>query len=297
MAMMSNKMKYYLGQALKSIAKNRITSVVSVTTGVATMFILGIFLILTLNISGIAEQFSRDCEIQVFISDDCDENEYVQIGEQINSIEYVAEAVMYTKEQIFQEMKTRLGEKANILDGLENDNPYRNSFKVSLSDLTYVAQVTENLQKIEGIERVSDVQSLANTIIKVVDGIKSISLWLVLILCVVTAFIVSNAIKVSVFARRKEINIMKYIGATDAFIRWPFIIEGIIIGLLGAIVSFIIIWIVYSRIPTEVSTYFAFFKLIPFENMALTIIGVFAGVGSVIGVSGSVMSLRKHLRV
>ena len=295
--MMSNKIKYYIGEAFKSIGKNRITSIVSVSTAVATMFILGLFLILSLNVNDVAVQVSRDCEIQVFISDDCDMNAYESIGNEIKKIQHVSDALMYTKEQIFEEVKIKLGDKADMLVGLENDNPYRNSFKVNLDDLAYVNEVSDALAKINGVEKVSDVQSLANTIVNVVNAIQNVSLWLVLLLCIVTAFIVSNAIKVSVYARRKEINIMKYIGATDAFIRWPFIIEGIIIGLIGAIISFILIWTLYSRIPAQVSEYVTFFKLLAFENIALTVIGTFSVVGIVIGVSGSIMSLRKHLRV
>ncbi|MBO5453652.1 MAG: permease-like cell division protein FtsX [Clostridia bacterium] len=295
--MMSNKIKYYIGEAFKSIGKNRITSIVSVSTAVATMFILGLFLILSLNVNDVAVQVSRDCEIQVFISDDCDMNAYESIGNEIKKIQHVSDALMYTKEQIFEEVKIKLGDKADMLVGLENDNPYRNSFKVNLDDLAYVNEVSDALAKINGVEKVSDVQSLANTIVNVVNAIQNVSLWLVLLLCIVTAFIVSNAIKVSVYARRKEINIMKYIGATDAFIRWPFIIEGIIIGLIGAIISFLLIWTLYSRIPAQVSEYVTFFKLLAFENIALTVIGTFSVVGIVIGVSGSIMSLRKHLRV
>ncbi len=295
--MMSNKFKYYVGEALKSIGKNRITSIVSVTTAVATMFILGVFLIISLNVNDIAVQVSRDCEIQVFISDDFIDDDYFAIGDKIRKIPHVSVAQMYTKEQTFQEVKSKLGDKSGMLDGLENDNPFRNSFKISLDDLQFVKEVSETLIKIEGIEKVSDVQSLANTIVGIVDTVRNISLWLVLLLCIVTAFIVSNAIKVSVYARRKEINIMKYIGATDGFIRWPFIIEGIIIGLIGAVISFVIIWLLYSRIPVQSVDFVSFFKLLSFKSMALVIFTTFSVVGIVIGVSGSVMSLRKHLRV
>ena len=295
--MMSNKIKYYVGEALKSIGKNRITSIVSITTAVATMFILGVFLIISLNVNDIAVQVSRDCEIQVFVSDDLNNDEYLEIGNKIRKIPHVSVAEMYTKEQTFEEVKVKLGDKAGMLDGLENDNPFRNSYKISLDDLNFVQDVSVSLKKISGIEKISDVQSLANIIVEIVDTVRNISLWLVLILCIVTAFIVSNAIKVSVYSRRKEINIMKYIGATDSFIRWPFIIEGIIIGLIGAVISFAIVWLVYSRIPTQSVNFITFFQLLSFESMALIILSTFSVVGIVIGVSGSVMSLRKHLRV
>lgn len=295
MVMTSNKAKYYIGEAFKSITLNRLTSVASVTTSVATMFMLGIFLILSLNVNNIATEFSRDCEIQVFISDECDENAYNEIGDKIETISNVASVNKYTKEEIFQEVKVKLGEKSNILDGLENDNPYRNSFKVTLTDLSYTKQVSQEIKKISGVEVVSDLQSAADTIVKVINYVKNISLWIVILLCIIAAFIVSNTIKVSVFSRRKEIKIMKYIGATDSFIRWPFIIEGIIIGIIGAVISFAIIWFIYSRFIFNIDI--SFITLLPFENIALIIFGMFAFVGTVIGVTGSVISLRKHLKV
>lgn len=293
--MTSNKAKYYISEAFKSIGLNRLTSVASITTSVATMFMLGIFLILSLNVNNIASEFSRDCEIQVFISDDCDENIYNEIGDNIQTIANVANVNKYTKEQIFEEVKNKLGEKSNILDGLENDNPYRNSFKVTLTDLSYTKQVTQEIKKIKGVEVVSDLQSAADTIVKVVNYIKNISLWIVILLCVVAAFIVSNTIKVSVFSRRKEIKIMKYIGATDSFVRWPFIIEGMIIGVIGALISFAIIWLIYSKFIMNIDI--SFITLLPFKNIALFVLGMFVLVGCVIGIIGSTMSLRKHLKV
>jgi cell division transport system permease protein len=291
--MTNNKAKYYLSEAFKSIKK--LATVASITTAVATMFMLGIFLVLSLNITNVAEDFSRDCQVHVFISDECDENAYMQIGEKIKQIANVSDVEKYTKDQIFQEVKERLGEKASMLDGLENDNPYRNSFKVSLDDLSQLKSVTQSISKIKGVEVVSDLQSAADTIVKVVNYVKNISLWICIILCVIASFIVSNSIKVSVFSRRKEINIMKYIGATDAFIRWPFIFEGILIGLIGAVISFIIIFLAYSQLYTKINI--SFITLLPFGEIAFTIFAMFVVVGCFIGVSGSIISLRKHLRV
>ena len=287
--------RYYVKEATKCVKKNRLTTIASVGTTVATLLILGVFIALTLNVNSFAKQFSRDCEIQVFISNDLDEAGYDNIGEQIKKIEFVEGVEKYTKEQIFEEMKVKLKDKASILEGLENDNPFRNSFKVSLTDLTQTAVVAKKITNISGVENTTDFQEAAGTIVKVVNTIKNASLWLIIILCIVSAFIVSNAVKVSVYSRRKEINIMKYIGATDWFIRWPFIIEGIIIGIYGAVITFVAEWLIYWRVYASVNL--GNFEMLRFSDIAGTLVLVFVLVGAGIGAVGSIISIRKHLKV
>ena len=199
------------------------------------------------------------------------------------------------EEQIFEEMRTKLKDKESILDGLEQDNPFRDSFKVTLTDLNATQAVYDQVNAIEGVANITAFQEVAGILTNVTRTVKNVSFWVVIILCIIAAFIISNTIKLSVFARRKEINIMKYIGATDWFIRWPFVIEGILIGLYGAIISFVLIWIVYDRIYASIQI--GYFELLPFSAIMWVIIGAFVAVGTVIGAVGSIISIRKHLKV
>ena len=201
----------------------------------------------------------------------------------------------YTKEQIFEEMRTKLKEKADILAGLEHDNPFRNSYKITLSDLSQTKEVVKALEKIEEIVNITDFQESATIIVKVVDTIKMASLWLMAILLIISGFIVSNSVKISVFARRREINIMKYVGATDWFIRWPFVIEGVIIGIYAAIICFAIMWLAYLGVSSN--TTIATFTLLPFSAVWKSLAISFIIVGVVIGSLGSIFSIRKHLKV
>ena len=290
-----NNFRYYLRQATGSIRKNHLMSFASIGTTVATLFFLGVILILTVNVNGMAEQFSRSCELQVFVDENTDKATYENIGQQIEKLEHVSKVEAYTKEQIFEEMRVKLGDKAIILEGLEQDNPFRDSYKINLDDLNNTKGVTDALKKINGIANITDFQEAAGIVVKVVGAIRNVSLWLVIILCIVAAFIVSNTVKVSVFARRKEINIMKYIGATDWFVRWPFVIEGMILGTISAVLAFLIVWLIYLRIYSGFS--FQMFTLVPYNEMAVLIIGAFLAVGIVIGSVGSAMSIRKHLKV
>ena len=290
-----NNFNYYIKQASKSFKKNKLMSIASVTTTFAALFILGIFILLTLNVNHWAEDFSRSCQIQVFVSDDLTQEDYEALNDEILKLNYVEASEKYTKIQIFEEMRVKLKEKANILDGLEHDNPFRNSYKITLSDLSQTKSVTKELEKLDGVENVTDFQESATIIVSVVDSIKAASLWLMAILLIISAFIVSNAVKISVYARRREINIMKYVGATDWFIRWPFVIEGIIIGIYGAIICFVIMWIAYVSIKSNISI--SMLTLLPFSSVWASLAASFIIVGVVIGSVGSIFSIRKHLKV
>lgn len=295
--MRTNRANYFVQEGMKNVKRNRLMSVASITTTFATLFILGVFLALTMNVNSWATQIARDCQVQVFINQDATEEQYDGIGQSILGIDGVASAEKYTKEQIFAEMKQKLAAKdgESILTGLENDNPYRDSFKVSLTDLTFTEKVSNEIKNIPGVERVTDFRETAGIIYSISEGIKNFSIWVILILAVISAFIISNSIKISVLSRSSEIHIMKYIGATNWFVRWPFIIEGMLIGLFGALIAFVTIWLVYWRISASVSV--SFLELLPFTSMALLMIGSFVVVGMVIGFVGSLFSVRKHLKV
>ena len=290
-------MRYFVGEGIKNVKKNALMSVASVTTTFATLFILGVFLILTMNVNSWATQIARDCQVQVFINENSTPEQYDEIGAQIQQIEGVLSVEKYTKEQIFNEMKQKLqaADGESILTGLENDNPYRDSFKVSLTNLTYTEAVSNRVKAIAGVERVTDFQETAGIIYSISNSIRNFSLWIIAILCIVSAFIISNSIKVSVFSRRKEIHIMKYIGATNWFVRWPFLIEGVIVGVIGATVAFFVVWLIYWRVTLAVNV--SFLTLVSFGEMVWVLLGAFLAVGIFIGFVGSLISIRKHLKV
>lgn len=295
--MKTNRMKYFLNEGMKNVRRNKLMSVASVTTTFATLFILGVFLVLTINVNSWAEQIARDCQVQVFIEEGSTPEQYDAIGQQIQNIQGVASIEKCTKEQIFAEVKGKLESKgeASILVGLENDNPYRDSFKVSLTDLTLTQTVTDQIKGIAGVANLTDFQETAGIIYSISESIKNFSLWVVIILGIISAFIISNSIKVSVFSRRKEIHIMKYIGATNWFVRWPFLVEGMTVGFYGAVIAFGVIWLVYWRLYESISV--QFLQLVPFNMLAWLLIGAFLLTGIIIGFIGSLISIRKHLKV
>ncbi len=295
MVMTRDAFKYYVRQASKSLKKNKVTTFYSISTTVATLLILGAFLCFIMNISYMTEQFSRGCQIQVFIEENTDAEKYDKIGEKIKLIEGVETIEKYTKEQIFEENVEKLGDKAVILEGLREDNPFRDSFKIEISDLELTETVVNALEKVDGIANITDFREAAGYINVFRKTVRNISIWVVIILCIVASFIVANAIKASVYNRRKEINIMKYVGATDWFIRWPFVVEGVIIGFYSALIALAVIFGIYFFVERNFS--FQDFTLLPFANLIPVIVVMFAIVGIGIGTVGSAISIRKHLKV
>ena len=313
--MKTNRTQYFFREGVKNIGKNRFMSVASIGTSFATLFILGAFLLLVLNINGWAQQLAKDCQIQIFVHEDTSPETYKALGEKLRNLSFVEKVEKYTKKDIFNEMKEALKVEENgesVLEGFsEEDNPYRDSYKITVTDPEQTAFVTKAIQeqfgfqedsKIkfgnDGLNVVAKITNSQETVDKITDigkSVQKISIWACLILVLISAAIISNAIKASVFSRRKEIHIMKYIGATNWFVRWPFLFEGILIGLLGAVLAFFVIWLVYARIESGMTL--EFIKLIPFKDMLSFVAVVFGAAGMFIGFLGSFIGVRRHLKV
>ena len=205
---------------------------------------------------------------------------------------------MNSKESRLNSLKDQFGEDASVLDGYETDNPLRDWYMVTLKDLSLSDETVAELEQIDGIVKVVRNQDAIDKLVSMTNYMGRISIWAMIALTLISIFIISNTIKLTVFARRKEINIMKFVGATDWFIRWPFIIEGIIIGLIGAVVSFVVLSYGYSGIIHLLSSLdISFVKFKPYHELILMFIGAFLGMGVVLGGIGSLISVRKYLKV
>ena len=191
-----------------------------------------------------------------------------------------------------------MGENADKLDRYKDDNPLRNMYQVTFSDLSKSEQTIDELEKIDGIAKIQRNEEAIEKLVKVANYIQTFSLWIIVALAIVSIFIISNTIKLTVYTRRKEINIMKFVGATDWFIRWPFIIEGIFIGLIGAGASIALIMSGYSLLVGVVDSLgIAFITLKPLGDLLGIIISSSLGLGAILGGIGSFISVRKHLNV
>ena len=295
-----NRFGYFIGEGFGNVFKNKKSTGASLMIMCATMIIFGIFLILTENINYFVNQVESEQGIQVFINDGTTQEQIDELGEKIRKLNGVSTVEYLTKEDAFNIMKERFGEKnKGILDGREGIFPA--SYVVMLTDLTLSGEVQDQILKFENIKEIRSADTTIETLINLANGIKIVTGIILILLVIISIFIISNTIKLTVHSRRKEISIMKYVGATNGFIRWPFIVEGMIIGVFASIISIIIVGTTYSFMAEKAVNSPLLqnigLSLVTFGDMFNSIIFVYMLLGIGIGAIGSVVSMRKYLKV
>jgi cell division transport system permease protein len=289
--------KYFFWESISSVKRNRVMSAASITTVAAALFIFGVFMLLVVNVNKIVSTVESEIEIKVFLEKDVTTIQKQQIEKDIKAIDEVKEIHFESQEEALEKFKEGLGEKADLADGLELENPLPASFILKVNSPQDVAVVSAKLKDHAGIEKINDGQQMVETIIKVTGFIKITSILLMIILGVISISLISNTIKLTVFARKREIGIMKYIGATDWFIRWPFVIEGMLMGLFGAVISILILGFGYGYGAKIVTDSQMIFALVPANEIILSLGWQFSLIGIFIGGIGSLLSIRKFLVV
>lgn len=295
-----SRIKYFMGEAKKNIIRNGLMSVASLFTIVSCLVILGLFMIISLNVEVITEQIKDQCEIQVYLDIDTPDERVEAIGNEISSMENVKSVEIYTKEQMLEEVKTTMfKDRENLIESFDDeDNPFSDSYKIVLNDISLASETSLQLEKIENIESVTNKQDLVNSVLSISHNVRGVIVVIMLLLLLVAIVIISNTVRLTVFNRRKEIGIMKYIGATDKFIRVPFVFEGIMVGIAGAVISFILMLGGYAFVLRwlEIKN-FSLFTLEGLQPVALWLAVVFLIVGGLIGMLGSMLSMKKYLKV
>ncbi len=270
----------------------------SLITVTGCLLFLGSFTLFSLNLSYIADQVKEDCKMVAYVDRSYSASETKSLESQILALDNVTEAQLETKEEAFQGAEKMLGEGGMSLDGLEDHDFLRASYTVTVKDLAQSAETAKALRGIDGIEEVSEQQDITDRVLRVTDVIKIALVVAMGILALIAVFIIANTIKLAVFAREKEIHIMKYVGATDWFIRWPFIIEGIIVGLVGGLISLLVCMGLYGACTGAIraSGWFPF-DLHSFQTISGFLVLVLLLFGALMGALGSIIAVRKHLKV
>ncbi len=302
-----NILTYHIGEGIRNLFKNKKSTIASLCIMMATMLMFGIFFIIGENVNHIMKSIEEDQGIQVFIIDDADSKEVQEVRDMISTIDGVASATIHTKQEALDQMKVKLKDHQDLLEQYEgDDNIFPDSVIVKLTNLEKSASVQEQINeiRINGEKYVDSIQSsdkTINALINIANGIKIVTGVLLILLIAISVFIISNTIKLTVHARRKEISIMKYVGATNSFIRWPFIVEGIIIGVISALITILIIYGGYTLIISNIIVAFSKIQvsisLLTFKDLYQLILIVYMALGIGIGVLGSSISMRKYLEV
>ena len=283
---------YLIGEGFSNVFKNKKSTGASLMIMCATMIIFGIFLILGENINHFVDQVKSEQGFQVFLKTDATDEEAQKVGEEIRAVDGVSTAEFKDKTYALNTMKEKLGDKSELIDGYGADY-FPSSYVVTLTDLNLSKDVQEKILKIENVDKI--------TLLSLAKGIKLVTGIILVLLIIISIFIISNTIKLTVHARRKEISIMKYVGATNNFIRWPFIVEGMIIGVFASAISIALVGGAYSLLA-EQAVNASFMQtinmsLVGFKDMISSIIFVYMLLGIGIGALGSVISMRKYLKV
>ena len=293
-----NRISYNVKQALQQIGRNKGMSLASIFAITAMMLILGLFFVVTVNINLFTEMIKADYDqVEIFLEDETSADQAQSMMEQIETHEHVSKVEYRSKDDALNIMKKRWGENSYLLDSL-GENPLPNSLLITVDSLESASEVTDYVAEFEGIEDVKYYKETVEKLTTVTDFLQIACLIIMAFLIIVSVVVVSNTIKLTVFARSKEISIMKYIGATNWFIRGPFLVEGIIIGVFASMVSAAITFVIYSKvvsvIGTQVMTILSS-PLVPAGYLAGNLVCIFLAMGVSIGACGSIISMRRFL--
>ena len=296
-----NVVTYLIGEGFRNVFKNKKSTAASLMIMCAAMLIFGLFFIIGENIDHIMTDIEEAQGMQVFIKDEVTEEQTKELGEKIKALEGVNSAVYKTKEEALNEMKDRFKEKSHLLAGFDEKNIFPASYVVTLTDLKLSSQVQNEIMQMEGIKKITSRDETITTLIKIANGVRIVTGAILVILVVISIFIIANTIKLTVHARRKEISIMKYVGATNSFIRWPFIVEGILIGIIAGMISILLVGGIYQLVSNQILqssvTQTINLSLLSFSDLFGLIVMVYSILGVGIGVLGSWISMRKYLKV
>ena len=296
-----NVLTYLIGEGISNIFKNKKQAATSFGTMCVIMIFFGICFILVGNFNNFIKQVEAEQGIQAYITNDATDEEVKTLGEEINALDGVNTIEFVSKEEALQHMKDRLGDKSYLLDGYDQNNVFPSSYVVTLTDLSKSSEVQSKISEMKNVKKITSSDETIDMLVRIAKGVKIGSYVIIIALVGISVFIISNTIKLTVYARRKEISIMKYVGATNSFIRWPFIVEGIVIGIISSMISILIVGGTYNIITTKMAASdfvrVMGMNLVGLNEMLVSIIAVYLILGIGIGTVGSVVSMRKYLKV
>lgn len=294
-----NVINYLIGEGVRNLFKNKKSAMSSLMIMCATMLVFGLFFVIGENINAFVENVAEAQEIRVNLKINATESEIEEVGNEILAIDGVRNAEFVSKDDAIKYMEDLLGSDA--VEEYKERNIFPVAYNVTLTDLSLNDEVQNEINQIPQVDDIVSSNQLIAQILRLAKGVKYVTAGILALLIIISVSIISNTIKLTVHARRKEISIMKYVGATNSFIRWPFLVEGIIIGVVAGLLSVGIVGLVYTGIANQLSaTDFletVHWKLLDFKDMFNLILMVYLGLGIGIGALGSGISMRKYLEV
>ncbi len=295
---------YSMKQGVKNIGRNKMFSMASIATMAACIFLFGLFFAIVMNFNYIVEKAEEGVAITVFFDEETTEEQKQAIGTQLKNADGVLEVNYVSAEEAWEKFQEEhFGDMIEAAEGYKNDNPLANSdnYEVYMSDVEKQKDVVSFAESLEGVRKVNKSDVVAKTLTSVNRLVGYISIAIIAILLAVSVFLISNTVTMGVTVRREEIAIMKYIGAKDGFVRAPFVIEGLLIGIVGAVIPLIFLYFMYEKVVEYIMTKFSLLNniidFLPVMQVYQTLLPVGLALGVGIGFVGSYFTIHKHLRV
>lgn len=291
--MKMGSIKYLMKEGCKNIFNNRLMSIASIGVLISCLLLTGAAVLFSANVRSALSTVEKQNTITVYLNDDVSSLEAIQIGNKLKEVDNVSKCEFYSKDEAMKKYIDVLG---SLFDGLQgSENPLPNAFHITMEDLSKYEQTVSALRQVDGVNSISDRSEAAEKLTDLNKLVTYAGMWIIIILSAVSLFIISNTISVTMYSRRLEISIMQSVGATDNFIRLPFIVEGIIIGIVSAGAATVLLYVLYQSIVSTI-TQIVPFASISFDVVFAPILISFLIVGVLFGLIGGLISIRKYLK-
>ncbi len=297
MGMKLQTSEYFIQEVFRSLRRNNWMSFASIGTVAVSLFVLGVFLLLVLNMNRMASALESQVQISVYLEDGLKADDRQDIASDIEALQGIESIRYISKDEAKARLEDRLGDQKYLLDALGDKNPLPDSFEVVVKSPDLVETAAKAIDRMNGVQEAKYGQDVIEHLFAITRLIRIFGLVLMVLLAGATLFIISNTIRLTVFARRKEIAIMKYVGATDWFIRWPFLLEGMVLGFVGGVIAAVALRSFYAAMAAKITDTLTFFPLMPqYPSMNYITVALLLA-GMAIGALGSALSLKRFLKV
>lgn len=290
-------LRYLTKEGFRNVVVHKLMTVASVTVMLSCLLLIGGAFLIYANIQSVIERVGEQNVIMVFINDEASDDHEIVLGDQIKATENVKECTFVSREESYSDILYSMGESAEVLDGIGSDF-LPNAYKVTIKDMETFSDTVNQIKSYDNVLTVRENGELAARIADIQNAVGLVSIVIVIILLVVSLFIIANTVRITMFSRSLEISIMKAVGATNWFIRWPFLVEGVIIGIISALMSFGFIFALYAAAEKVLASMFAILgnTMVPFEECVWIILITFVSTGIITGALGSFISLGRYLK-
>ena len=292
-----SQMWYFLKEGISGVFVHGFMSFAAVTVIAACLLVTTTFLLVAYNIAVQIQDLQSSNEIVVYIDESLSREQAMALKDGIMALDNVKDAVFVSKEEFFDSFLEGLGEDTYVLEELRQDNPMRDSFRVIMEDISFHAETLKDLTQLQGIADSNSDVELSERLVQLRSVINTISITLLILLGTVSLFVISNTVKLALHARAEEIGVMKMVGATNRFIRAPFVVEGIVLGVAASVFVFAAQWLVHNYLGARLSDGLPILAMVPFEVFRYKLAIILFSAGVLLGMSGSIVTIKRYMKV